>query len=269
MAVDNHYIHLVYGANMKICNLASGSSGNCTYIETSNYKILIDLGKTKKYIVDKLKEIGVNYEDIDYVFLTHTHDDHIAAINTFLHNHKASLVVTKEMFMQLKNITQIEHITIYDDNPEIEGLDIKSYKMSHDAGDTRAFLINDNGSTLVYITDTGYINQKFFKEFKGKNAYYIESNHDIEMLTHGPYPKWLQARVLSDLGHLSNKFTGMYLSKFIDSNTSYIMLAHLSEKNNTEKCALTTVEEALRDIDIHNIKINCCKPSEISGVITI
>ena len=69
---------------MKACILASGSTGNATYIETKNYKILIDLGKNKKYIVDKLKEINVDYKDIDYVFLTHTHDDHTSALKTFL-----------------------------------------------------------------------------------------------------------------------------------------------------------------------------------------
>lgn len=269
MAEEYQSILLVYGVNMKFCNLASGSAGNCSYIETKNFKILIDLGKTKKYIVDGLKDIGVDYKDIDYVFLTHTHDDHIAAINTFLHNHKASLVVSNDMFKQLNSITQVDHIIVYDDNPNIENLDIKTYKMSHDAGDTRAFLITEDDASLVYITDTGYINQKYFKELSGKKLYYIESNHDIEMLTHGPYPKWLQARVLSDLGHLSNKFTGMYLSKFISDNTSYVCLAHLSQKNNTEDMALTTVAHELRDNDTSHIKITCCKESQRGDVITI
>ena len=73
---------------MKICNLASGSTGNCTYIETGGLKILIDLGKTKQYIETKLKEIGVNAKDIDYVFLTHTHNDHTSALKTFLKGKK-------------------------------------------------------------------------------------------------------------------------------------------------------------------------------------
>ena len=194
---------------MKICNLASGSSGNCTYIETEKYKILIDLGKTKKYITEKLNSIGVDCKDIDYVFLTHTHDDHTSAIRTLLKNHKAKLVITQKMFMELKDIDNL-NIIVYEDDPNIEGLDVKSYKMSHDTGDTRAFVITENSSSLVYITDTGYVNSRYFKSFKGKTAYFIESNHDVEMLTHGPYPEWLQKRVLSDVGHLSNKFAGMF-----------------------------------------------------------
>lgn len=269
MQEDQHLTQDLYGNNMKLCNLASGSTGNSTYVETKNYKILLDVGKTKKYLTEKLAAIGVNANDIDYVFLTHTHDDHISALKTFLKGHKATLVVTKEMFMQLHDLEGIEHVLIYDDNPEIEGLDIKSYRMSHDAGDTRAFLITEDNSSLVYITDTGYVNSRYFNELKGKTAYYIECNHDIELLRHGPYPVWLQKRVLSDVGHLSNKFTGMYLSKLIDEGTSHILLMHLSEKNNKEEVALNTVYEELKDIDISNIKIACAKPNNESEVVII
>ena len=253
---------------MKVCNLASGSTGNCTYIGTENYNILIDLGKTKKYLVDKLSLIGLDYKDIDYVFLTHTHDDHTSAIRTFLKNHKAKLVITQKMFMELKDISDL-NIIIYEEHPEIENLDIKSYVMSHDTNDIRSFVITENEKSLVYITDTGYVNSKYFKNFKGKNTYFIESNHDIEMLTHGPYPEWLQKRVLSDFGHLSNKFAGIYLSKLIDENTKNILLLHLSEKNNTESCALDTVKEALSDSEFSFDKIKCAKPNDISEVYII
>lgn len=253
---------------MRICNLASGSTGNSTYVETSKYKILIDLGKTKKYLEEKLKQIGVNSNDIDFVLLTHTHDDHISALKTFLKGHKAKLIISKDMFAQLSDISDL-NILIYEDNPTIEGLSIKALKMSHDSKEIRSFIIEENGSSLVYITDTGYINSKYFNELKGKNAYFIESNHDIEMLTHGPYPEWLQKRVLSDLGHLSNKFTGIYLSKLISSNTKNIMLLHLSEKNNNPTIAVNTVKNALEGINIENIHINYTYPNEVSEDIEI
>lgn len=250
---------------MKACVLASGSTGNCTYVETQKYKILIDLGRNKKYIVEKLDSIGVDYKDIDYVFLTHTHDDHTSALNTFLHNHKAKLVLTDKMLLELKSLENIEHIITYENNPEIEDLDISSFVMSHDTNDIRAFIITEDNKSLVYITDTGYINTRYLSKFKDKNVYFIESNHDIEMLTHGPYPEWLQKRVLSDVGHLSNKFTGIYLSKMISDNTKEIILLHLSEKNNTEDCAKSTVSSFIDK----KIKIECAKPTECSEVITI
>ena len=253
---------------MKVCNLASGSSGNCTYIETSNYKILIDIGKTKKYIVQKLEEINVNYQDIDFVFLTHTHKDHTSALNTFLKKHKAKLVITQPMLMELENIDDL-NIIVYEDKPNIANLDIETYKMSHDVGDIRSFIITEKNNSLVYITDTGYINTKYLKSMMGKKAYFIECNHDIEMLTHGPYPKWLQTRVLSDEGHLSNKFTGIYLSKMITSSTKNIVLLHLSEKNNTEELALSTVISSLDEFDLSNIDIICSKHDERTEVIEV
>ena len=252
---------------MKACVLASGSTGNITYIETSKYKLLIDCGKNKKYIVEKLKEININYQDIDYVFLTHTHDDHISALKTFLKGSKATLVITQKMFEELNNISDIEHILVYDNQPEIEGLDIKSYKMSHDVADIRSFVITENNKSLVHITDTGYINSRYFKIFNNKDVYFIESNHDIEMLRHGPYPEWLQRRVLSDEGHLSNKFAGIYLSKMIGDNTKHILLIHLSEKNNTPDMALSTVKEYLTDYK--NLTIKVSAPNEISEVYEI
>ena len=170
------------------------------------------------------------------------------------------------MLLELNDISDIENIIIYEDNPNIVDLDIKSFVMSHDVADIRSFVITDEGSSLVYITDTGYINSKYFKSFKGKTAYYIESNHDIEMLRHGPYPRWLQDRVLSDVGHLSNKFTGIYLSKLITENTKNIVLLHLSEKNNTEELALETVEEY---IDPTKVKIQCANKNDIGSIITI
>lgn len=251
---------------IKVCTLASSSAGNSTYIETSNYKILIDIGRTKKYIVEKLNSIGVDYKEIDYVFLTHIHDDHTKSLHTFFKGIKSTLVITQKMLMELNDISDIKNIIVYEDNPMIENLDIKTFVMSHDVADIRSFLINDGLSSLVYITDTGYINSKYFKYLKGKSAYYIESNHDIEMLRHGPYPRWLQERVLSDVGHLSNKFTGIYLSKLVSENTKDIILLHLSEKNNDENVALKTVKSYIDDKNIH---IECAAKDDIGHLIEI
>lgn len=250
---------------MKVCVLASGSSGNSTYIETDNYKILIDVGKNKKYIVNALEQIGVDYKDIDYVFLTHSHDDHTSALKTFLKNHKAILVITKPMFLELKDTEDLNNILIYEDEISISKLDIQALKMSHDTNDIRSFIISENDKSFAYITDTGYINSKYYKLFKDKDAYFIESNHDIELLNNGPYPSWLKQRVLSDVGHLSNKYAGIYLNKFITNKTKDIVLLHLSEKNNTEDVALETIKEYIND-DIHLI---CSRPNEICEVINI
>lgn len=252
---------------MKVCVLASGSTGNCTYIETNNYKILIDLGKNKKYIEGALKEINVNYKDIDYVILSHTHDDHTSAINTFLGRHKASLVISNKMAEDLVLKDNI-NVLLYENDIKIDNLDIKAIKLSHDVTDIRGFIITEDKKTVVIITDTGYLNSKYFKLISNKELYLIESNHDIEMLINGPYPDFLKKRVASDKGHLSNELAGIYLSKIVGDNTKDIMLLHLSEKNNTPKNAINTVKKYLKEIDYKG-KLSYSKPNEISKVIII
>jgi len=110
-------------------------------------------------------------------------------------------------------------------------------------------ILNNNQKSIVYITDTGYINRKYLKKLENKNIYYIESNHDEEMLMNGPYPYLIKQRILSDEGHLSNKRTASYLKKIVGTKTKYIILAHLSEKNNTEELAYNTTKEAMDDIN--------------------
>ena len=100
------------------------------------------------------------------------------------------------------------------------------------------FIINQDDKSIVYVTDTGYINRKYLNKMVNKDIYIIESNHDEVMLMDGPYPRFLKERVISDTGHLSNKTTAKYLKKIMGDKTKYVLLAHLSEKNNTPEKAL-------------------------------
>ena len=254
---------------MKACILASGSKGNITYIETTNHKILIDMGKNKKYIVESLKKIGVNPKDIDIILISHTHSDHISALETFLKSYHATVCMPKDMFKSLDSLKDYDHIKIYDDEINLDGLKIYAIKSSHDAVGSRNFIIEENGNSVVQITDTGYIKSKYFKLLRNRDVYFIESNHDVEMLTHGPYPDYLKKRVLSDEGHLSNNAAGFYLSKLIGDKTKKIYLMHLSEINNKPELALKTVNETLKEYDVSFDGIKCASQYEISEVINI
>ena len=254
---------------MKACILASGSKGNSTYVETKNHKILIDLGKNKKYIVDSLKQINVNPKDIDIILISHTHTDHISALETFIKSYNATVCMPEEMFMSLPSLSNYEHIKIYDDEIVFDELKIYAIKSSHDAVASRNFIIEEDNKSIVQITDTGYIKSKYFKLLQNRDVYFMESNHDIEMLTHGPYPDFLKKRVLSDEGHLSNNSAGFYLSKLIGDNTKSIYLMHLSEVNNTPKEALKTVKNILNEYNVDFKKIKCAEQDNISEVIEI
>lgn len=254
---------------MKVCVLSSGSKGNSTYVETSSHKYLIDLGRNKKYIVDKLKEINVKPQEIDYILISHSHDDHVSALENFIKTYNTKVCLTEEIINHLPLIKDYDNIVLYDDTLKLSDDLITTIKVSHDSNDARNFIIDDKNNSLCYITDTGYINHKYFKLLENKDIYLFESNHDIEMLNNGPYPAWLKKRVLSDTGHLSNISAGVYLSKFIGSNTKYIVLMHLSETNNTPEIALKTVKDIFKEYGVDFDNIFCASQNETSEVIDL
>ena len=230
---------------MKVSVLSSGSKGNTTYIETDNAKILIDIGNTSKYVKEKLEGFGVDPLSLDAILITHTHVDHIKGLKVFENKYHIPVYISKVMHDSLDFLDNYVYI---DRNAfDIKDMHIDVIKTSHDAPDSRGYIISNKGKSIVYITDTGYINEKYFEILKNRNLYIMESNHDIEMLTNGRYPFNLRQRILSDKGHLSNPDSSKYLSSFIGNNTEYVLLAHLSEENNTEKLAYETLVNKLKE----------------------
>lgn len=238
---------------MLVSVLASGSKGNSTLITTDRVKILIDAGKNQKYLETALNQINLSLKDIDYILITHTHADHTSALKTIVKSHKPTIVLTELMYQDLDYLKNYENILLLTDNLELEDLVIENIKTSHDTSDSRGYIVTQGNSSVVQITDTGYLNQKYFKKLQNKTIYIFESNHNIEMLMHGRYPKWLKVRVSSDVGHLSNESSAFYLTKLIGENTKEIILAHLSEENNTPELALETLNNEFAE---NNIKFN-------------
>lgn len=240
---------------MKICVLASGSKGNSSYIETDKTKSLVDLGMSAGYIAKSLKSIGVDPSEIQRVFITHAHTDHVAGLKVFLKKYHPVVYLTKKMEEELG--FEIEDKVYIDDNTSIDDLDVTVIKTSHDAADSNGYVFSSGGKSIVYITDTGYIHVKNFEKLKNKSLYVFESNHDVRLLREGKYPYYLQQRILSDKGHLSNKDSAYYLSNFIGDKTEQIILIHLSEENNRPEVALKTLLDTLekKGVKVPNIEI--------------
>lgn len=240
---------------MKVIVLASGSKGNSTYIEYKNTKILIDMGISSSSLEKKLKEVGATSSNLDAVLITHTHVDHIGGLKTFVKRYNVPIYLSEIMYNELEmDFDNYKFIT--EDKLTINDIDIDIIKTSHDTNDSNGFVIKAS-KNIVYITDTGYINKKYFKKIYNKDIYIFESNHDIEMLMNSKYPHYIKNRILSDRGHLSNRDSAYYLSKLAGDNTSHIILAHLSEENNTEEKALECLHKALNKENkaIDNIEI--------------
>lgn len=226
---------------MKVCVLASGSKGNSTYIEANNHKILIDVGITCKDLESRLNEIGVNINDIDTLLITHSHSDHVKGLPVFYKKVRPTVYMSDKTYSDINML--IDYIPIKDEFM-IDDIDIMTITMSHDV-DCHGYIIEYEGSSIVYITDTGYVNEKYFQILKDRTIYIFESNHDIDMNMHSKKPKIYRERVVGDYGHLSNNQASYYLSKLVGDKTKYIILAHLSEDDNKEELALSMLDENL------------------------
>lgn len=236
---------------MLVSVLASGSEGNSTYIETDDLKMLIDVGMNTKYLTEKLEELGVDAKDIDYIFMTHVHKDHIGALPTFIKKYKPVIVLSESMFIDLEVLHDYSKVVINEYAFVVGNTVVDNFRTSHDTNDARGYIVSDKNSSVVYMTDTGYLNQRYFSKLQNKNLYIMEANHDPEMLINGRYPKWLKSRILSDKGHLSNNAAGFYLSKLIGPDTKEVILAHLSHENNTPEEALRTVKKTINEYDVN------------------
>ena len=231
---------------MNVCVLSSGSGGNCTYLESGNTKILIDLGTSSLYVEKRLQELNIDPSSIDGIFITHTHVDHIKGIKVFLKKYHTKLYLSEIILKEIYTDIKPENYEIIDKNISLNNFNVTMFKTSHDTLDANGFIFESNGKSVVYITDTGYINMRNHKLLSNRNLYIFESNHDVEMLMNGHYPYHIKQRILGDKGHLSNKDSAYYLSKFIGNDTKCVILAHLSKDNNTEALALSTLKETLK-----------------------
>ena len=239
---------------MKFCVLSSGSKGNCTYIEIGNHKFLIDIGTNFLYTSNKLNEIGVDPKEIEAVFITHIHDDHIGGLKRFIKMVNPMVYLTKKIYDNFP--IELVKWKFLENSITIDDINVDSIKLSHDTPECKGYIFEINNKQLVYITDTGYINIKHHAKLQNKTAYIIESNHDVDMLMNSKRYRPLKMRILGDEGHISNKDCAYYLSKFVGNNTKLIVLAHLSEEANTPILALETVKKEIKDIDIILAKQN-------------
>ena len=248
---------------MLITVFASGSKGNITLIQVGDKKILIDVGTTYKYLCESLASYDLKPKDITHVLITHAHKDHTSALDSLIKYNNPIVYITPEALKEVVFLKSYDNLSFEDKTIMIDdNICVETFNTSHDAKGSRGYIINHDNKALVYVTDTGYINHKILPKITNKEVYIFESNHDVEMLLHGRYPSWLKQRVASDVGHLSNGQAGTYLSEVIGDKTKKVVLAHLSEENNTPDIALDTVKQYLKD---NNKKFNnlvCAKQKD-------
>jgi phosphoribosyl 1,2-cyclic phosphodiesterase len=229
---------------MKICSLSSGSKGNSLYIESENARILIDLGLSAFQIRQSLEEINISADTIDAIVLTHSHTDHVRGAGTFSRQFNTPIYGHPDTLDDISYLfKQYEPIQPWQDSFFINDLHVTPFQLSHDAFPTFGYLISDGYKKIGICTDLGIVTPTVIEHLQQANFLVIESNHDPEMLRNGPYPIELKERILSRVGHLSNHDTGELLKELLNGRVDHIILAHLSEENNTLELAKETVIE--------------------------
>ena len=242
-----------------ITSLYSGSKGNSVLIESEKTKILIDAGKSARALCSALNEIGKNIDEIDAIFITHEHRDHVAALEILLKYHKipVHIVGASARKLLLKGLDVYEDILCIHSplfTVEIGDMKISSFPTPHDSDFSVGYRIEIGEKTVGYATDIGYVTEEIKNALCGCESVVLECNHDEEMLMNGPYPYDLKLRIRSNKGHLSNSACAEFASELCFVGTKNILLAHISEENNDPAIAYDEVWSAISD-DCINLKI--------------
>jgi phosphoribosyl 1,2-cyclic phosphodiesterase len=235
---------------MRFSVLGSGSRGNAVFIEHGKTGLLIDAGFSGKEIAARLKSIGRDLGDVQAICLTHEHRDHISGVgvisrkcNVPVFANPATFSAGEELLGKLCARKEFETGTPV----EIGDLLVRSFRVSHDTADPVGFVVSDGQRSLGYCTDTGRVSHLMAKRLGACNALILEFNHNLDMLKNGPYPLQLQQRVRSNMGHLSNEDAAAFLAQIMGEHLQIVVLAHLSETNNTPMLASKAAMAAVRE----------------------
>ena len=260
---------------MIFCPLASGSSGNCTYVEAGGVRILIDAGLSCKRLCMLLNSINVKPETIDAIFVTHEHADHIAGITVFSKKYSVPVYANAEThraMMAKKTVVQPGLIRVIapDRIFYLKKAQILPYSTPHDSVRSMGYSIMQGGCKCTVMTDIGHVSEPMLEAAADSSILLLESNHDVEMLKCGPYSASLKRRILSSRGHLSNADCGAALLKFYRRGIRTVVLGHLSKENNTPELAMVTVKSILQENGIlDSMQVICAKRDEPTGIFRI
>lgn len=238
--------------DVKFCPLVSGSSGNSTYIGTKHTHILIDAGVSCKQIVEHIRELKIDPEQIDAVFITHEHIDHIKGAGVLSRKYDIPVYATPGTWEGIgktvgsfaqKNVRYVyeEEICVIND------ICVKPFAIPHDTIEPVAYSVFAENSKVTVATDIGHITDTVKENIYDSDVLLLEANHDLDMLKNGRYPWPLKKRILSDKGHLSNIAAGDILSDILTGRLKFVFLGHLSKENNEPHLAYETVRKILEE----------------------
>ncbi len=238
---------------MLFLNIASGSKGNSSLISYGNTNLLIDVGLSLKQIEKGLEKVNKSLKDITDVIITHEHSDHVKGLLSFLSASNVNLYMSKGTSNEL-NINYFKEIKALE-KFNINELIITPLPLSHDAKEPLGVIIENELSSLCFITDTGYIPQNLIPLLENHDLYYLESNHDSYKLAKSKRPNYLKNRIAGEKGHLSNYDSAYQFSLMVGPKTKHLIHAHISEDCNSFTLIEKTFDEVLKaqQVDVNNL----------------
>ena len=265
---------------MRLCSIASGSSGNCIYVGSEATHLLVDVGISGKRTESGLKELGLTCRDIDGILITHEHSDHTNGLGILARKYEIPIYATPGTIRAIRNSSglsdlgeELFHEVWEDKKLTLKDLTINPLHISHDAAQPVGYRISYGNRKVAVCTDLGIYNDYTVECLKGMDAVLLEANHDVNMLQVGPYPYYLKQRILGEKGHLSNENSGRLLCRILHDGLQTVLLGHLSKENNLPELAYESVRMEINMGDnpykAGDFDIRVAKRSEVSPVVNI
>ncbi|MDE6182158.1 MAG: MBL fold metallo-hydrolase [Eubacteriales bacterium] len=262
---------------IEFTTLASGSSGNCVYIGTENTKILIDAGLSGSKIENVLKDINIEPDTLDAIFVTHEHSDHIDGIGVLSRRYNLPVYATEGTWSNMPQkvgeiSTRNKKIVYADENIILNDLYLTPFSMPHDAKEPVSYSVHWNNIKISVATDMGHVTKNVIENIRHSDALILESNHDVTMLKNGAYPYYLKERVLGKYGHISNETSAKLLACVMNNKLKNVFLAHISKENNTPDLAYLTFKNTLEEFGIKaekDVNLHIAKQYGITEIIKL
>ena len=265
---------------MRLCSIASGSSGNCIYVGSETTHLLVDVGISGKRTECGLNTLGITGKELDGILITHEHADHISGLGVMARKYGIPVYATAGTINAIQESSSIGKLDASlfrevkeDEKLTIKDLTVNPMRISHDAAQPVAYRISYGNKKIGICTDLGVYNDYTVECLKGMDALLLEANHDVKMLQVGPYPYYLKQRILGDKGHLSNENSGRLLSRILHDGLENIILGHLSKENNLPELAYEAVRMEItmgdNPYNANDFRLQVAKRNEVSPVINI
>lgn len=239
--------------------LGSGSSGNCTYVETDEARVLVDAGFSGRQIRQRLATIGRALENLTAIFITHEHSDHIAGLGGLADKLRIPVYCNRATKEEIERILEVQaefRLFTTGGSFEVGDITVETFMIPHDAQDPVGYLLRTPAGNVGFATDLGHVTRLVAERIRVAHALVLEANHDVKMLQDCPRRPWsLKQRILGRHGHLSNEAAADCTADIMTANLRHLYLGHLSSECNKPELARRVVQQRLDSIGATHVRL--------------